>query len=238
MTRLLVSVRDVEEARDAWQAGAQLIDLKDPSRGPLAACPVSTWRDVLSELSGVVPLSVALGELAETDVVELAGLTAGFQFAKVGLSGCRTRPDWLIRWRAWRNSLPPAVTPVAVVYADHQSAGAPPPLEVLNRGQEIGCRALLIDTFAKDGRSLYAHLTREEIVDLSSAARHDDMLVVLGGSLRRADLPQTLELSPDYVAVRGAVCPGPRHSRLAPTRVAEWVLAITQNNKATTPAAP
>ncbi|RZK86999.1 MAG: hypothetical protein EOO66_20930, partial [Methylobacterium sp.] len=42
--RLLVSVRDADEAVMATRAGADLVDAKDPVRGALGALPVETIR--------------------------------------------------------------------------------------------------------------------------------------------------------------------------------------------------
>ncbi len=45
--RLLVSVRSVDEARLAAAAGADFIDLKEPSAGALGALPLATVRAVV-----------------------------------------------------------------------------------------------------------------------------------------------------------------------------------------------
>lgn len=229
MTRLLVSVRDVDEAREAWRAGVHLIDMKDPAAGPLAACSTAVWRAVVEALPcdgpDAVPLSVALGELLAADAIERAAATAEFpfRFAKVGLSGCAARSDWLSQWRAWREQLPPSIVPVAVAYADSAAAVSPEPAEVLERGHELGCRAFLIDTFRKDGRSLFAYRTNSAVGELIQAARKRGMLAVLAGSLRIDDLQRVLDLAPDFIAIRGAACVGPRHGRLDPQRIAEWL---------------
>ena len=67
MTGLLVSVRSAAEARIALEAGADLIDVKEPRRGALGAADPAVWKDVCRAVAGRVPVSVALGELVGFD---------------------------------------------------------------------------------------------------------------------------------------------------------------------------
>ena len=75
MTQLLVSVRDAAEARTAVEGGADLIDIKEPARGPLGAADVDVVEQIIAEVAGRRPVSAALGELR--DWRPLAGRTAG-----------------------------------------------------------------------------------------------------------------------------------------------------------------
>jgi uncharacterized protein (UPF0264 family) len=47
------------------------------------------------------------------------------------------------------------------------------------------------------------------------------MIAVIGGSLIGESLEQVLELSPDFVAVRGAVCDGDRTGPLCSLKMAD-----------------
>ena len=47
MTRVLVSVRDALEARIALDCGVDLIDVKEPLRGPLGAADAVAMADML-----------------------------------------------------------------------------------------------------------------------------------------------------------------------------------------------
>jgi uncharacterized protein (UPF0264 family) len=66
MTRLLVSVRSVEEARIALHAGVDLIDFKEPRRGSLGAVDASTAAAIIEAIGGQAPMSMACGELIST----------------------------------------------------------------------------------------------------------------------------------------------------------------------------
>ena len=212
-TRLLVSVRDADEALVAVEAGVDLIDIKEPSHGSLGAARDSVVREVVAAVAGRLPVSMALGELVERDGAP-AEVPGGIAFAKMGLAGMERQADWPRRWDEALAALAGEHANVAVAYADWREADAPPREEVLREGQRLGCRAALVDTWRKDGRSLVEHWDDAALRDFVAAANARGMLAVLAGSLRAADFPRVLRAKPDVVAVRGAACGGSRDSSL------------------------
>src|SRR4029077_9754602 len=76
---LLVSVRSAAEAREALSGGADVIDVKDPSHGPLGMARQGVIDEVLSVVAGKVHVSAALGELIEW---RPQPIPAGIQFVK------------------------------------------------------------------------------------------------------------------------------------------------------------
>ncbi len=224
MTRLLVSVRSSFEAAAAVEAGADLIDVKEPRAGSLGAAAPEVVADVLRVVAGRRPVSIALGELidgaADWPALE-KNLTGNHQpaFAKIGLASCAQQSDWPDRWERAIGQFPIATAAVAVLYADWRIAGAPPPDAVLKVGQQIGCRAMLVDTFDKSGPGLLGHWTRAELRRHVIAARQAGMLVVLAGKVSFEQLDALLTHEPDFIAVRGAVCRDGREGQLDPERV-------------------
>src|SRR5689334_14696969 len=77
MTKLLVSVRDAAEARDAVEAGADLIDVKEPQAVSLGAAAPQIVAEIIQAVAGRRPVSVALGEL-----IDHRGLAAAASPAK------------------------------------------------------------------------------------------------------------------------------------------------------------
>jgi uncharacterized protein (UPF0264 family) len=226
MTRLLVSVRDAAEARLAVEAGVDLIDLKEPNRGPLGAVDYATMREVVEAVAGQAPLSAALGELVELSLDSVAALPKGLTYAKVGLAHCANFADWPERLAAVCRQLPHGIAPVGVIYADRSQAGAPPADEVLSAAVQLNCRALLIDTFDKTAGDLFAHLDDAELGRTVTTARQAGLLVVLAGSLSLDSLPRAMALETDYVAVRGAVCSGPRTGKLDVRKLHEFAAEV------------
>jgi hypothetical protein len=208
--RVLVSIRNAQEAALAVQADVDLVDIKEPSRGSLGAAAPAVIDAVIREVAGRKPLSVALGELIEQSDRADSIPSQGIRYAKVGLAGCAEITDWQARWRDLLLRMPRGVDPVAVVYADWRSASAPPPEQVLHHASQFGCRAVLVDTHNKHSGSLLAQWTVDEVVAFVSSVRNQGMLAVVAGSLCGAAIDTVVRLGPDYVAVRGAVCSGDR----------------------------
>jgi uncharacterized protein (UPF0264 family) len=219
MTRLLVSVRHLEEAWCAVEGGADMIDLKEPCRGPLGACLPCVWQEVSQVLGGRVPLSAALGELADWRGDVTPASLVGVRFVKLGLSGCRRLSDWRQRWRGALDDLPRGTAAVAVAYADHQTADAPAPGDVLETGIHLGCGALLVDTYDKRRGDVFSHCPAEQLQTLFARARRAGLWTVLAGSLTHESLEPALRLAPDVVAVRGAACRGDRAAEIDAGRV-------------------
>jgi len=75
--RLLVSVRDVRDARAAVRGGADIVDAKDPRRGALGPVTPSTLARIRAAVPPGIPVSAALGDAeAEREVTRAARLAA------------------------------------------------------------------------------------------------------------------------------------------------------------------
>lgn len=216
MTGLLLSVRSAAEARVAVEAGAQIIDVKEPERGPLGPPGRCVVEEVVGVVGRKVAVSVALGELRDWSPATWGRIPRGVCFVKFGLAGCVRHSDWPQHWSWTLQELPAAVSPVAVVYADWISAAAPPPDQVLAEARKNRCRAVLFDTFDKSRGGLLDWFTVEELEPLTQEVRASRMLLVLAGSLSWTTIPRVLPLRPDYVAVRSAACRDGRSGSLDP----------------------
>jgi (5-formylfuran-3-yl)methyl phosphate synthase len=211
VAKLLISVRSKDEALAALAGGADVIDVKEPRRGPLGRAKPAVWREVRDVVPSQIPFSVALGEMNEwrddDDEMVAARATAGITYCKLGLS--RAPQDWFGRWRTvcrqWseRVSSPPAW--VAVVYTDWRAAQAPDPDSIIRAAGEFDeCRGVLFDTWDKTaGASLDA--TWKPQVD---RVRDTGRFVALAGSLDIDAIWRLAMLEPDIFAVRGAACTG------------------------------
>jgi uncharacterized protein (UPF0264 family) len=228
-TKLLVSVRDVAEARTALDVGVDLLDLKEPSRGPLGAVDAATVAEVVEFVAGRVPVSLALGELLElpTPVDPSLAVSRQLTYLKVGLAGCASQPDWLPRWRALLDVQPSTVAPVAVVYADAASVHAPGTDEVIEAAASVGCRTVLVDTATKDGRGLLDHWPAAVLRSFIADVQRRAWTCVVGGSLTTATIPAVADCGPDYIAVRGAACRDSRRGPLDAARLRDVRAALS-----------
>ncbi len=231
MAKLLVSVRDVEEADRAFRGGADVIDLKEPRRGALGATEADVWTTVVQRIGAARPISVALGELV--DALDPSQRDwRGISFAKLGLSSAGKLSNWTTVGREALQRLPEHVVRVAVAYADWRSCAAPCPADVLTWAADAGCRVLLIDTFDKRGGHLFHYVCVSELQRLIAAAQRRGMRIALAGSLSAVAFLEACRLRPDWVAVRGAACRGCRDSSIDETRVRELALQVRAEHAA------
>jgi uncharacterized protein (UPF0264 family) len=219
MPGLLVSVRSLTEAQAAFAGGAALIDVKEPTRGSLGRADPETVTEIMTWVAGRRPVSAALGELLETpSPLPVLGLA----YAKWGMAGCAERPDWqshLTKAGEHLQAAAPGCRLVAVAYADHGRAQAPPPECVWAFARDHGA-TLLLDTFAKDGTTLLDWMTPGRIHEICAACRGEGVRVALAGSLGEKEIRTLLGARPDWFAVRGAACSeGDRGRAVDPLRV-------------------
>lgn len=223
MAKLLISVRSKVEALAALAGGANVIDIKEPKNGSLGRATFDVWREVREVVPQSMPVSVALGELADW-LADHAGEVPrgrwnGITYCKLGLS--HAPDDWIDRWQNLRQHLTASGTRipawVAVVYVDWQAAGAPCPDAVIEAASKLAiCHGILFDTWDKSN-GLAIDLTWKPRVDRVRAAGR---FVALAGSLDASAIRRLAPLAPEIFAVRGSACvDGDRLGPIDPRRV-------------------
>jgi len=219
--RLLVSVRDLGEARLAIATGVDLVDLKDPADGALGGLPPARIAALVAALrdAGVaVPVSATIGDVPASDRDEVLRRVArvaacGVDYVKVGVTG---GPAGRALVRALAAACPstapraggPALVPVLL--AD-DGIDAPVLDEVLGSRSFAG---VMLDTARKGAGSLLDRVPARELAAFVRAVRASGRLCGIAGSLRAADLPRLLALQPDFAGFRGAACAGARDGPL------------------------
>ncbi len=210
--QLLVSVRTPQEALDALSGGAGILDIKEPSRGPLGMASLADLYLICATAKAVSPtaISAALGEVLDWQHAPLPVLPPQLQYAKLGLAGCGQERYWTAMWRQLRGEFDvlrgKPLDWVAVAYADADRADSPSVREVLAAAIEGDCRALLIDTFDKSGGRLVDLLPVTELRAIVEHAHAHQLAVAFAGRVRATDLTLLLPCEPDVIAVRGAAC--------------------------------
>jgi uncharacterized protein (UPF0264 family) len=223
--KLLVSVMDAGEARAAAEAGADIVDVKNPAEGSLGAPAPDVIAAVRAAVPAGVPVSVAIGDMPNlpgTAALAAAGAArSGATFVKVGLWGTSTEAEAVELLRAVRGGAAGAIV-VAGAYADARRVPhAPLAPELLPRVAHLaGVEVCLLDTAVKDGRGLLEWLSPEALAALVAEAHALGLEIALAGALRAEDLPVLLEVGADIAGVRSAACGGGRRSGpLDPERV-------------------
>jgi (5-formylfuran-3-yl)methyl phosphate synthase len=223
--KLLVSVVDVDEARLAAEAGADIVDVKNPTEGSLGAPSPAVIAAIRAAIADRLPVSAAIGDMPNLPgTAALAALGAahsGAAFVKVGLWGASTEAEALALLRAVREAAPGAAV-VAGAYADARRVPhAPLAPELLPRvARAAGVDVCLLDTAVKDGRGLLDWLAPDALTALVAEAHELGLAIALAGALRADDLPVVGATGADIVGVRSAACAEDRRTgSLDATRV-------------------
>jgi dihydroneopterin aldolase len=201
MTLFLASVRDASEAELALSAGADLIDLKDPSQGALGALATDTVAECVQAIAGRAPVSATVGDLpmqpARLRGAVRAMAETGVDYVKLGLfpggdaQACLAALEEETR----------RVRLVLVAFAD-----AMPGFDPVAAAARIGAHGVMIDTMRKDGCSLLDHISRDRLAGFVEAAKAEGLAVGLAGALRACHVPDLLTLAPNLLGFRGALC--------------------------------
>ena len=201
MTRMLASVTGPEEAAVALAGGADIVDLKAPSRGALGAVPPEVVRQTVFTVAGRRPVSAVTGDLPMHPATLLKAATAmadaGAAFVKIGIfSGGELEPSIrALGALAGRTRL------IAVLFADRS-----PDFAVLRLIADAGFAGAMLDTADKSGKRLLDHINMTRLRHFIEMCRKYRLLGGLAGSLEAPDVPRLLILSPDVLGFRGALC--------------------------------
>jgi FolB domain-containing protein len=201
MTLLLASVNSMEEASLACAHGADIIDLKDPSKGAWGAVLPDVLRAIVAALGSRRPVSAVTGNLPmDPNVIAAAvesAAEAGVAYVKVGLFPSPRRQECI---RAL-SSLARRAKIVGVMFADAVPEQALVPIMA-----ESGFAGAMIDTADKSNGRLLDHIDIASLRDFVGLCRKRGLMAGLAGSLEAPDVPRLLLLEPDLLGFRGALC--------------------------------
>ena len=215
----------------ASEAGAAIIDVKEPLNGSLGRAGYDVWSEVRNATRPDILLSLALGELADWTDSDIESVPtdacSGFAFRKIGLA--QAPRNWAKRLEQFRHAFDARQSGtsgwVAVVYLDWRIANSPPPDFIV--GEALGtenCHGVLFDTWQKKSeRSVMDSAWKPLLGRVQDSGR----FIALAGSLDAEAIARLRSLEPDIFAVRGAAClHGDRLNAIDPERVSRLARAI------------
>lgn len=230
--RLLVSVRNVDEALLAASGGADFIDLKEPGQGALGGLPLAMIGAIVTALRAGHPglaISATIGDVPMRDLAEIlarvmAVAACGVDLVKVGIEGGaqagaaagKSQASAVLSALAGCGH---AVVPVFI--ADHGMHAA-----LWQQALALPLAGVMIDTADKHAGSLFEVMSSPDLAALLAQARAAGRLCGLAGALRLPHLARLHALAPDFAGFRSAVCDGDRSGALSPQRLAALVQAL------------
>lgn len=218
MIRVLVSVRDVDEALAAARAGADYIDLKEPLDGALGGIAPARITEIVAALRArftAITVSATIGDVPASErTLILARVHAvaacGVDLVKVGVAG-QGGASGSALLEALRLA-PCRVVPVLIADEGVDT-------QFFTTACTLDFAAVMLDTQRKNAGSLIAQLGQPRLAALRDLAARHDCPLGLAGALRLDDLPAIAELAPDFAGFRSAVCTGDRTGQLDARRV-------------------
>lgn len=216
MTRLLTSVRNLSEAREAAAAGADFIDLKEPRAGALGALPPARVERIVNALRETwprLPISATIGDLAPGDdaAIEFNANRigrCGVDFVKAGVCARPHARETLACMRSLRWNMVP------VLLADDGLD-----LALVEYACQLGFSAVMVDTARKQQGSLFDRVPLDVLDAMVRIAHDRGVMAGLAGSLRIEHVARVHALAPDFAGFRGALCDDSRTGRLKAARV-------------------
>jgi len=206
MTLLLASVRNAEEAEAAVALGADIVDLKDATRGALGALEMDAVGAAVETIARRRPASAVTGDLPMEPATLAAAAAAmaatGVDFVKVGLFPDARREACIaaLAAPAQRTKL------IGVLFADLEDDGALAGLPA--RLAAAGFAGAMLDTARKGAGRLLERMDIAALAAFVAACRSHGLIAGLAGSLEPPDIPRLLPLNPDVLGFRGALCAG------------------------------
>lgn len=211
---LLISPINTEEALEAIEGGADIVDVKNPAEGSLGANFPWVIRRVREMTPEDMLVSATLGDVpykpGTVSLAAMGALVSGSDYIKVGLYGTRNYDEAVDVMknvvRAVKDQSDAIV--VAAGYADDHRVGAVEPMEIPRVAADSGADLAMLDTAVKDGKTLFDFMDMEKLESFVSAARDHGLKSALAGSVGREHLKPLHEIGCDVVGIRGAACVG------------------------------
>ncbi|MBN1456096.1 MAG: (5-formylfuran-3-yl)methyl phosphate synthase [Methanomicrobia archaeon] len=221
--KLLVSPRDVEEAKAVIRGKADIVDVKNPKEGSLGAnfpWVIKAIKDlVLAEGGNGLELSAAIGDFdfkpGTASLAALAAVSVGADYVKVGLFKITTSEQAIELLAGVVRAVKeydPRKKVVAAFYSDYKRINSISPFTITEIGNAVNIDVSMVDTGIKDCRSTLEFLGEDELRTFVAESKSLGLDTALAGALTFEDLPAIKAINPDILGVRGMVCGGDRNS--------------------------
>jgi uncharacterized protein (UPF0264 family) len=230
----------VQEAAEAIAGGADIIDVKNPSEGPLGANFPWVIRQIRELTPENLQVSCTIGEApaipATVSLAAFGAASLGVDYVKVGLYGTKTLQNAVTLLQTVSRAVKDCNSKIKVVaagYADFQRAQSLDPLLVPQAAAEAKVDVAMLDTAVKDGKRLFDFLTGEQLLEFVGLVHKNGLDAALAGSLRKQDLPAIHGFGADIAGVRGAACSNSNRvtGHITKERVRELAEIVKQASK-------
>jgi uncharacterized protein (UPF0264 family) len=230
--KLLVSPKDLEEAKAVIRGNADIVDVKNPKEGSLGAnfpWVIKAIKELVEKEGGNgMQMSAAIGDFdykpGTASLAALGAASVGADYIKIGLLKIKTREeaiDLLSGVVRAVKGFDPTKKVVSAFYSDYKRINSISPFEITEIGKAVDIDVAMVDTGIKDGKSTFEFLDEDELKTFISESKALGLETALAGSLTFDDIPALKAIGPDILGVRGMVCGGDRNSQVREELVTE-----------------
>ncbi|MBN1763485.1 MAG: (5-formylfuran-3-yl)methyl phosphate synthase [Methanomicrobia archaeon] len=230
--KLLVSPRDLEEAKSVIRGNADIVDVKNPKEGSLGAnfpWVIRSIKELVDKEGGNgMEMSAAIGDFyykpGTASLAALGAASVGADYIKIGLFRIKTREeaiDLLSGVVKAVKGFDPTKKVVSAFYSDYKRINSISPFEIAEIGKEVEIDVSMVDTGIKDGKTTFEFLSEDELTTFVSESKALGLETALAGSFTFEDIPAIKRIAPDILGVRGMVCGGDRNSQVQEELVTE-----------------
>lgn len=219
MTKFLASVNNLADAFLVAQAGADIVDLKQPDQGALGALSYDEVLEIVTALPSSVQISATVGDLEFIPDVIIPAvfrmLETGVDIVKIGLfpgGDVRASLEALSQFTSRNHKL------IAVLFADSEID-----LNILPELAAAKFSGVMLDTMYKSSGRLTDLLSHEKLSEFVATAKQLNLLTGLAGSLQAQDIPALLALDADYLGFRGALCLGFQRTNIIDAKQVSYI---------------
>jgi uncharacterized protein (UPF0264 family) len=211
--KVLISPKDEFEAKAAVDGGADIIDVKNPDEGSLGANFPWVIRQIRSLVPHSIEVSATIGDFphlpGSASLAALGAAVSGANYVKVGLKGSKTRDEAIFLMQHVTRTVKEYDSKTKVVlagYADYLRAATLDPFLLPEVARSAGCDVVMVDTFIKDGKSLFDFMDEAACKHFIDEGHRQDLSVALAGSIKLPEIPILKRIGVDIVGIRGAAC--------------------------------
>lgn len=230
MIKLLISIKYASEVTSAVQGGADIVDIKNPSRGSLGLPDLGVLMEAVDRIKSLditkIEVSSAGGDIDKyephLEYVAYVVASLGLNYFKIGLA-MKNNDDA----KAVASPISEVLSSfnktrlILVGYADFKHIGSIEPLKVIDIARGVDAGGVMIDTRIKNGKTTFDYLKRDYLEAFVNKAHEYDLIAALAGSLKKAHIIDAIDLGFDVVGFRGAVCTGGRNGVVSEELVKE-----------------
>lgn len=198
MTKILASIKNIEEAKIIINEDIDIIDLKDPSDGALGMLNISNIEKISEYIYGKKTISSTIGDVKNnySEIQEKIHLLekTSVDIIKIGAFN-REFINTILNIKSFKKI-------VIVFFADKYIPNYKDLLSI----SKNNIYGVMIDTSNKINGCLLDYISYNQLDDFVKTANELRLLSGLAGSLSKENIKEIVKYNPKYIGFRGALC--------------------------------